>query len=58
MIASMKFSIFFVLMIVTITCFVDLVDTKKVSLKPSYDFPLVENQNSVPVSYTNIYNFG
>lgn len=50
MIASTVFSIVFLLVIVTNTSSVDVVGIKKGSPKPSYDMPLVENQNAVPVS--------
>ncbi|XP_025406030.1 gamma-interferon-inducible lysosomal thiol reductase-like [Sipha flava] len=55
MITSSILSIILLLVIVAITCSVDVVGTKKVSLKPSYDFPLVENQNAVPKITVSIY---
>jgi len=51
MIASTTFSVIFLLVIVTKTSSMDLAAAKKV-LKPLYDVPHVENQNSAPVSVT------
>lgn len=58
MFPSTIFSIICLLLIVTNTCSLDVVGIKKVSLKPSYDLPLDENQNAVPVSQIiNIFIF-
>jgi len=50
MIASTAFSVIFLLVIVTKTSSMDLATAKKVLVKPLYDAPHVDNQNSVPVS--------
>jgi len=52
MIASTTFSVIFLLVIVTKTSSMDLAAAKKVLIKPLYDVPHVENQNSAPVSET------
>lgn len=52
MIASTTFSVIFLLVIVTKTSSMDLAGAKKVLIKPLYDVPHVENQNSAPVSET------
>jgi len=50
MIASTAFSVIFLLVIVTKTSSMDLATAKKVLVKPLYEVPHVDNQNSVPVS--------
>lgn len=49
MIASTAFSVAFLLVIVAKASSVDLA-SRKALIKPLYDAPHVENQNSVPVS--------
>lgn len=55
MIASTTFSIIFLLVIVTKTSSMDLAAAKKVLIKPLYDVPHVENQNSAPKITVSIY---
>uniref|UniRef100_A0A2H8TWU5 Gamma-interferon-inducible lysosomal thiol reductase n=1 Tax=Melanaphis sacchari TaxID=742174 RepID=A0A2H8TWU5_9HEMI len=55
MIASTVFSVIFLLVIITKTSSMDLAGAKKVLIKPLYDVPHVENQNSVPKITVSIY---
>ncbi|XP_015380401.1 PREDICTED: gamma-interferon-inducible lysosomal thiol reductase-like [Diuraphis noxia] len=55
MIASTAFSVIFLLVIVTKTSTMDLATAKKGFVKPLYDAPHVDNQNSVPKITMSIY---
>ncbi|XP_060852590.1 gamma-interferon-inducible lysosomal thiol reductase-like [Rhopalosiphum padi] len=55
MIASTAFSVIFLLVIITKTSSMDLAGAKKVLIKPLYDVPHVENQNSAPKITVSIY---